>query len=174
MKKEIQFLLLILISISCATNPGQQPIPKMVPDHTPYIAGLIEASPDTTHHYPEIVVGYFTDIYTKGKDPDFPGVLREYTGIYSPTLKRQVVQTSILYGLTWEPETKAKVTIWGPLGAPEERKVIFTHEGNGIYGDEHYKLTRIYISVKIINLIAEAKNGFRAWVFIFLKLFYVI
>ena len=136
-------IVLLFFSSSCATDPGNKPIPKMVPDHTPYIAGLIEASPDTTHHYPEIVVGYFTDIYTDEKDPFFSGVLREYPGIYSPTLLRQVVQTSILFGLAWAPESKAKVIVNGPLGTPQEQTVNFTHEGNGVYGDKDYALPRI-------------------------------
>lgn len=143
MKQVITVITLLLLSISCTTDPGSEAIPKMVPDHTPYIAGLIEASPDTTHHYPEIIVGYFTDIYTDENNPRFPGLLYKYPGIYSPTLIRQITQTSILFGLAWEPETKATVTVRGPLDTSQEQTVTFIHEGNGIYGDKKYELPRM-------------------------------
>lgn len=137
-------LLLLVLSISCGTNiQPETPIPKMVPDRTPYIAGLIEASPDTTHHYPEIVVGYFTDIYTNQNEPYIPGLVYENPGIYTPELFRQLNQTSILFGLQFEPEPEAVVTVRGPLGLSNEQKVTFTHEENGIYGDMNYALKRV-------------------------------
>lgn len=142
MKRGI-IIIVSVFCISCATNPSQKPIPKMVPDHTPYIAGLIEFSPDTTHHYPEIIVGYFTDVYEDQRVRYAPGVLRNYPGIYSPTLLRQLVQTSILYGLQWEPEMEAIVKVQGPLGTAKERTVTFAHERKGIYGDSNYALSRI-------------------------------
>lgn len=113
----------------------------MVPDHTPYIAGLIEASYDTTHHYPEVVVGYFTDT----QNIHDPGILleRRYPAIYSPILMKQVTITSILFALSFQPETNAKVTVQGPLGTPKNRTVKFKHEEKGVYGDINSKLRLI-------------------------------
>jgi hypothetical protein len=135
-------MLVLIIFNSCSKNPvKEQPIPKMVPDHTPYIAGFVEASPDTTPHYSQIVVGYFTDT----QNLHDPGILlsRHYPGIYSPMLIKQLLGTSILFALSWQPESNAVVKVSGPLGAPKEKKVTFTSEGKGIYGDVNYMLPRV-------------------------------
>lgn len=115
----------------------------MIPDHTLYVAGMIEYSPDTTHHYPQIVVSYFTQVIRKDEPYSGEDYLMEYTDIYTPMLLRQIVATAHLFQLKWEPETKAIVSIKGPLGTTKEKKVIFTHEGHGIYGDVNYALPRI-------------------------------
>lgn len=150
MKKVILPILCLLYIASCTTGPeGLKIPPKMVPDHTPYIAGLIEASPDTTHHYPEVVVGYFTDnfiskkYYLKHKEMERKKLLFSYSGIYSPQILTQLIETSLLFGLTWEAEPNAKVRVIGPLDTPKEKTVVFTHEGKGIYGDVNYELERI-------------------------------
>lgn len=150
MKKAILIIFCILCSISCTTGTEQDRIPpKRIPDHTPYIAGLIEASPDTTHHYPEVVVGYFTDnfistkYYRKHKRTERKTLLHSYPGIYSPQLLTQLLETSIYFALSWEPEPNATVSVRGPLRMPQEKTVTFIHEGRGIYGDVNYDLERV-------------------------------
>lgn len=145
MKKEIYTLLFIFV-LSCSTATEHNP-PKVIPDHTPYIAGLIEFSPDTTHHYPEIVVGYFTDVHETGD----PSVKKKEAfdsyptpkDIYTPILLKQVRSTGINFGLLFEPETKAVVSVRGPIGSAKEKKILFIHEGYGVYGDQNYALSRV-------------------------------
>lgn len=143
MKNKLIYTSLIILCLSCGTQPSVEHFPDFVPSHTPYIAGLIEASYDTTHHYSEVVVGYFTDIYEDANKRYIPGLLYKYPGIYNPDLLNQLVETSILFGLSWQPETDAIVQVSGPLGTLKERTVTFKHEGKGIYGDNHYKLPLI-------------------------------
>lgn len=146
MNKAIYSILLLFTSAACSTSPDSGGFPpKMVPDRTPYIAGMIEFSPDTTHHYPEIVIGYFSDIYETEDIFSYGKLLNRYTypGIYTPALLRQLCVTSILYGLQWEPESEAIVMVRGPLGTAKEKTVKFIHEKNGVYGDQKYALPRI-------------------------------
>jgi hypothetical protein len=149
MERAILFVFLLMIGAACRNSEiPDTPQLKMIPDHTPYIAGLIEASPDTTFHYPEIVVGYFTDTNTL----DDPSILvnqknhrpiHYYTGLYSIMLVRQLTVTSVVFGLSWQPESHAVVKVRGPLGTPQEKEITFTSEGNGVYGDKAYALPRI-------------------------------
>lgn len=132
MKKRAILIILCIITISCTTNPsGEESQPKMVPDRTPYIAGLIEASNDTLHHYPEVVVGYVTD----SQNFDDPNILNSYPEIYSPTLLTQVVKTSFAFSLGFDPEADATVLVRGPIGKNNEQEIIFSHKDNGVYGD---------------------------------------
>lgn len=151
MKKAILFLSLILIVAAChdevSTNDMKYygpTAPKMVPDHTPYIIGLIQYSPDTTFHYPEVVVGYFTDTRVYGADLS-NGIHPQlhYKGLYSIMLTTQLTRTSLSFDLSWQPESHAVVKVSGPLGTPQEKQVTFTSEGNGVYGDVNYALPRI-------------------------------
>ena len=143
MMKGIVALILIVIAVSSCNNnvSTDEPDPKMVADNTPYIAGLIEASNDTTHHYPEVIVGYFTDT----QNYNAPGILQrnDYPGVYNPTLIRQIVQTSILFSLSYQPESKAIVKVRGPLNMSQEKEVTFVSEGNGVYGDQAFALPRV-------------------------------
>jgi hypothetical protein len=144
MKKLIYCFLIFTFFVSCSDNPVQkQPPPKVVPDHTPYIAGLIEASSDTTFHYPEVLVGYFTDTRAGHHPPEGMLARHHYKGLYNLTLFRQVTQTSIAFALSWQPESNAVVKVRGPLGTSKEKEVKFSSEGNGVYGDKGYSLARI-------------------------------
>ncbi len=143
MKKEYYYFLFLGLLLSCLNEKDYSRSQKMIPDHTLYVAGMIEYSSDTTHHYPEIVVGYFTQVIRKDEPYSREDYLTEYTGIYTPILLRQVQATAHYFKLKWEPETEAIVSITGPLGATKEKKVVLTHEGNGIYGDMNYALPRM-------------------------------
>lgn len=140
MVKNIFICVLIVGVTACVTDsPTEDPsLQKMMPDNTPYIAGLIEASYDTTHHYPEVVVGYMTDV----NDSFHPDVLTSYPAIYNPTLLTQLVKSSYGFGFAFEAETEATVTVTGPLDTAKEQTVIFIHEGKGVYGDQNYELPR--------------------------------
>src|SRR5699024_812349 len=60
-----------------------------------------------------------------------------------PVLLDQLIDITTLFGLIWEAETNAKVSVQGPLGTANEKTVVFTHEGKGIYGDVNYALKRV-------------------------------
>lgn len=143
MEKNMYIILSLVFLVSCTTGSQQEPLPPMIPDHTPYIAGMIEFSPDTTHHYPEIVVGYFTEADINLDEPyNRDDYLTAYPEIYTPSLLRQVIKTSQIFELNWDAETNAEVSVRGPLGTPKEKTITFTHEGNGVYGDRTYALPR--------------------------------
>jgi hypothetical protein len=99
---------------SCTSNTtGSESLPdKFIPDHTPYIAGFVEATNDTVHHFPEVVVGYVTDV----EGFEYSGSLEDYPRLYNPTLLTQLVKTSHAFGLRFEPEHNASVWVTGPLG----------------------------------------------------------
>lgn len=138
MDRLLSYLLLITLTACVTDSSGEEHVPKMLPDRTPYIAGLIEVSYDTTHHYPEVVVGYFTD----SQNLNDPNIIYSYPEIYSTTLKTQVVKTSYGFSLGYQPETEATVTVTGPLDTSKEQTVTFQHENNGVYGDQNYALPR--------------------------------
>src|SRR5699024_9044309 len=134
--KEYYYLLFLALLLSCSNEKEYySQTHKMISDHTLYVAGMIEYSPDKTHRYPQIVVGYFTRAVRKDEPYSQEDHLMEYTGLYTPILLRQVLATSHYFQLKWESENEAIVSIKGPLGTTKEKKVVLTHEGNGIYGD---------------------------------------
>lgn len=142
MKKPFSYIVIssLLLFCSCTTNVSENEAPtKFVPDHTLFIAGLVEFSPDTSHHYPEVVIGYFSDIRNT-QNPDY---LFNYPEIYNPTLLTQVVKTSYGFGLGFEPEEEAKVIVRGPIGETDEQRVTFNHETKGVYGDQNSSLALI-------------------------------
>ena len=55
--------------------------------------------------------------------------------VWNPTMWAQVNWKLDDLGLWPEPETGAAVTLTGPLGQPNERAVVLTHERGGSYGD---------------------------------------
>lgn len=109
---------------------------KFVPDHTPYIAGLIEATDDTVHHFPEVVVGSMSDPL----NPHHPNILTSYPGLCNTSLWAQVVKTAQYFKLIFKPEKNAKVQVKGPLDSKKEQTVVYHHLRNGVYGDSNYEL----------------------------------
>jgi hypothetical protein len=109
---------------------------QMIPDGTPYIAGLVEATNDTVHHFPEVVVGYMTDVVWDTDNWNHPDMLDNYPGLYNPTLWTQVVKTSEYFGFGYQAESEAVVKITGPLNHPKQKTVKYSSFGNGVYGDE--------------------------------------
>ncbi|MBO6801633.1 MAG: hypothetical protein JJ892_15290, partial [Balneola sp.] len=92
------------------TNNSEDGVYKIIPDDTPFIAGLLEATNDTVHHYPEIVVGYVSD---GNFVPEYKEV-KDIQELYNPTLWTQVVRTLQRFELTFEAESEAKVMVTGP------------------------------------------------------------
>lgn len=133
--------IVVLTSLTYCTSVVDQDktTPKFIPDHTPYIAGLIEATHDTVHYFPEVVIGYFTDPLNSYNEeilnPD-----KAYPNLYNTTLIAQLTKTSRFFGLLFEPEINAMVTVQGPLNTEYERNTLYTHIGNGVYGDKEYQL----------------------------------
>ena len=135
----ITCLIILTNCTKAPTNNNGQEFYRIIPDNTPFITGLVEATNDTVHHYPEVVIGYVSD---GNFDPSYEEV-QNIEGLYNPTLWTQVVRTLQRFELTFREESKAKVTVTGPLGGPFEKTVEYTYEGNGVYGDIHSELELI-------------------------------
>ena len=134
----IPVLLIVIVSIQCGVQPeaDTEEYNRRLPDKTPFISGIIEASNDTTHYYTQVVIGYATD----GLFVDAYQELQHIPKLYSPTLWAQVVYTLQRYVLSFEVESEAEVTIHGPLDHALERQTDLQYEGYGIYGDLDYDL----------------------------------
>lgn len=131
----------IVLLYSCNSPTAEDEfLQKMIPDHTPYISGLVEATNDTVHHFPEVVIGYMTDVVWDTHNWHHPDMLDGYQGLYNPTLWTQVVGTSQYCGFGYQAESKAKVSVTGPLNQTKQEKVQYTSLGNGVYGDKNYQL----------------------------------
>lgn len=107
----------------------------LIPEKTPFITGVLEATADTVHHYPEVFVGTLSDPEGFQAKPVWTT-----PGIWWPVTNAQVTRPVTRMDLKRVADTEAKVTVMGPIGQPNERIVQFTHEGNGIYGDVGYQL----------------------------------
>lgn len=110
----------------------------LIPEETPFIVGILEATNDTVHHYPEVYVGYLSQ--PKGFETN---LVWKIPGIWWPVTNVQVTRPATRMGLKREHDTEAKVTIKGPLGESNETKVRFAHTGKGVYGDVQYQLPLI-------------------------------
>lgn len=101
--------------------------------------GLLEATHDTIHHYPELVAGFVNNVEGYFNYASLDSI----PGLYNTTLVTQVVKTSKRFHLTFTPDDEAKITITGPLKQPEEREVNYTSLGEGVFGDTGYELILI-------------------------------
>lgn len=126
-------LLIAIVNIQCGVQPevDTEEYNRRIPDNTPFISGIIEASNDTTHYYTQVVIGYATD----GLFVDSYWELKHIPKLHSPTLWAQVVYTLQRFVLSFEVESEAVVTINGPLDHALERQIHLQYEGYGMYGD---------------------------------------
>lgn len=136
------FILTVFIFISCSTDsiPKQEEIvSQTLPENTPFIMGLLEATYDTVHHHPEIVVGFVNNVegYIN------PDRMRNIPRLFNTTLYTQVTKTTRLFHLTFTPDKEALVFVAGPVNHKEEKKVLFEYLGEGLYGDTKYDLNLI-------------------------------
>lgn len=131
------YILLGLTSFlqSCDLQKNDSDFTPLVPENTPFIVGVLEATEDTVHHYPEVYVG------TVSNPEGFEAELVWTTeGIWWPVTNTLVTRPVTRNDFKGTADTNAKVEISGPLGEGNETTVQFRHEGNGIFGDVEYKL----------------------------------
>ncbi|MFN3597441.1 MAG: hypothetical protein ACK41D_09250 [Rubricoccaceae bacterium] len=111
--------------------------PRHFPDGTPFIVGVIEATPDTAAFYgpPEAFVGTIIDPmsgrFLPERDPNF----FIDNAIWSPTLYGQVVKLANQAHFLPVADNGATVTMTGPLGRPTERTVTLQLRNHGVYAD---------------------------------------
>ncbi len=135
------FLLSLLGALSACgelfdQDPSRINPRKLLPDNTPYIASLLDYSPDTTLVPLEVWVGYMTHIpslpqnlYNPYHDPEAGDAVLQIQGI---PLFTQVLHTAYYNQLKPRAEPAARVSISGPLGHAQ-RRVVFSHRGGGVY-----------------------------------------
>jgi hypothetical protein len=140
MRYIIQLLLAawVLSFQGCDLQQEQSDFVPFVPDNTPLVVGVLEATADTVHHYPEVFVGTVSN--PEGVEVEYT---REVKGIWWPVTGAQVAGSCTWMDLERTPDTGASVVIVGPMGEPEETQVEFTHEAQGVYGDRDYRLPLI-------------------------------
>jgi hypothetical protein len=137
--KNLLILVITMTFINCATNSDNlEPQFRLIPDRTPYIAGLIEATNDTVHHYPEVFVAYVSD--PAFVDDPFNYFFYDNSTVYNSTLHAQITGTIRKSRLVTEHEEEAIVRVTGPIGLPEESSVRYKYEGEGVYGDTDSEL----------------------------------
>lgn len=132
------FWLFFALFISCESqNPVEESdYIRFVPDNTPFIVGVLEATEDTVHHYPEVYVSTVTSLEGQNRN-----ALWTAPGVWWPILNGQIAFPTGRFNLERTPDTEASVSVTGPLGSDKEKTVLFTHEGKGVYGDQEYELT---------------------------------
>lgn len=135
MKNKIIILAIAGLFQSCDPQNKSNFTP-LVPDETPFIVGVLEATQDTVHHYPEVYVGTVSN-------PDGYEAEAVWTtpGIWWPVVNALVTRPVTRNDLKRTADTGANVVIKGPLGAPVETTVQFTNVGKGVYGDTQYQLS---------------------------------
>lgn len=122
----------------CDSLNQETNVNPVIPSGTPFIVGILEATEDTVHYYPEIYVGYVR--HPEGFQVSY-GWKLPY--IWWPITNIQVTRPATRLGFKHDPDTEAQVVVTGPLNEPKEAKVKFTHVGKGVYGDVRYKLPLI-------------------------------
>lgn len=134
MKNIIIILAIAGLFQSCDIQKNSNFTP-LVPDDTPFIVGVLEATQDTVHHYPEVYVGTVSNPEGYEAEPVWTT-----SGIWWPVVNALVTRPATRNDLKRSADTGANVVIKGPLGESEETTVQFTNLGKGVYGDTQYKL----------------------------------
>lgn len=125
-----------------------------IPNNTPLIVGVLEATNDTVHHFPEIYVG--TVRSKEGVTVDYSRVANE---LWWPITSAQVAGICSFLDLLRTPDLDAKVSVSGPMNSDEKSNVHFTHLGKGVYGDIDYKLALLGGGVYQLNVVMT--NGIK-------------
>lgn len=109
----------------------------LIPENTPYIIGILEATEDTVHHYPEVFVGYLSQ--PEGFEAPYEW---NVDGIWWPVTNVQVTRPATWMDFKIISDREAQVTITGPLGETNEKSValLFNEKGIGVYGDVNYQI----------------------------------
>lgn len=151
-----KLILLSLLFISCVTNSKEEEYYPVIPDRTPYISGLLEATKDTVHHFPEVVIGYLTNVKDENHS-DFIRSSKDLPELYNIEQLSHLLNITQVWLLTWEEEQYAKVRVTGPIGLPSEQTVEYEHQGGGVYGDVNLDLD--LIPEGVYRLDAELPDG---------------
>lgn len=111
--------------------------PRHFPDGTPFIVGILEATPDTAAFYgpPEAFVGTIIDPMNGAFLPEQDPAFLVDNAIWSPTLYGQVVKLANQVHFLPVPDNGATVTMTGPLGQAAERTVALQLKNHGVYAD---------------------------------------
>ena len=125
----------LALVIGCDPAETGRDGPTLIPDGTPYIIALLEHSPDTTFHHPQVYVALATDQvdvqYSLLEDPEHkPGA-----ELWHPVAWAQVGLKLDRMKIRPVAYDQAEVSITGPLGALGEQTVPFPLETRGVYGD---------------------------------------
>lgn len=132
MKKLISFSVLALLLLNCMTTSSEKEHGnKIIPDKTPFVSGILDFSNDTTHYYPQVVVGYVSD----ARFIENYRELKNITGLFSPTHLAQIVQTLRRFQLQFYLDSTALVQVTGPLNSNDSKTIEFELEKNSVYGD---------------------------------------
>lgn len=136
MKKSFLIPIVFFSVVSCKQQitDGKEKIAKFIPDNTPYISGLLEVTNDTSHHYSEVVVGYFTNHIDFTYDEIF-SLSDEAPGVYNTDLMTQLIRSMTWLGMSYQAEKNAKVSVTGPLSHPLEKEVRLENNNDGLYND---------------------------------------
>ncbi len=139
------FLLLTLLLAGCGLFDSEKPdapLTRLVHDGTPYILSVLEATPDTVLHHPEVYVGRLYDPFDLKYDPYSESeTIEPLKRIWNPILSSQVTNMAAVMRFRPKPDTEAEVFVTGPMGHSSEQRVRFTHEQSGVYGDLARKLS---------------------------------
>lgn len=130
-------LLIVLLALLAGCDSQRDPdlsIP-LIPDETPYVVAILEHSPDTLFHHPQVYVALATD----QRDRDY-SLLQDFAHkpneeLWHPVAWAQVGLKLDRFKIQPVPYDQAEVSITGPLGTAGERTVPFAFETRGVYGD---------------------------------------
>ena len=123
--------------VGCDLGGGE---PAMVSPDTPFIVGVLEVSPDTAIHHPQVFVGTLNDPQDDHYDLFADAEANLGRELFLPDFWAQVMVKSAFLHLRPLGEPDAEVTITGPLGEPTETTVALAHETHGAYGDLEHAL----------------------------------
>ena len=133
----IRLLPLAALALLVGCDPAGTGIdgPKLIPDETPYIIGILEHSPDTLFHHPQVYVALATD----QADVNY-SLLRDFEHkpneeLWHPVAWAQVGLKLDRMKIRPVPYDRAEVSVTGPLGEPGEQTVPFPFETRGVYGN---------------------------------------
>ena len=133
----IRLLTLAVLALLAGCDPAGTGIdgPKLIPDETPYIIGVLEHSPDTLFHHPQVYVALATDQADVNYSllQDFEHKPNEE--LWHPVAWAQVGLKLSSFKIRPVPYDRAEVSVTGPLGEPGEQTVPFPFETRGVYGD---------------------------------------
>ena len=125
----------ILAVAACDSQRETDSSIPLIPDETPYIIAILEHSPDTLFHHPQVYVALATDQRDRSYSllQDFENKPKEE--LWHPVAWAQVGLKLDRFKIQPVPYDAAEVSITGPLGTSDEQTIPFAFETRGVYGD---------------------------------------